>query len=403
MLPLNAAGRIGLSVLLLLAGVVALHLGQSVFVPMLISLLLASVLGPAAIFLHRNFKIRWGVACITVVLGLVLVNTLIVTVFSASVMRVVNQLSDKDQALSVYKQFRSKLEKFGDFDEALFPKDPTSVDQIGILKILRESAPSIFLQASGYTTRWTADAIVILFITFFLLLEGSMLARRAVAIIGPSEEVQAKASAVLLEMANQVRTYLVWRTIINLGLAVVMWAIYSAFGLSQAWTWAILLAVLNYIPYLGPVLGCIPPFLDAFILAGPAEAFVILVLFWCVVLVEGYLIVPLLMGRSMDLNATTVMMACLFWEAVWGPTGLFMAMPIMAGIKAILYHVPEWRPWANLMSSAENDVHPPPDGSAPPPPPPLGSDSPNGKPGGPHTDGRLASEPPARQSESGPG
>jgi AI-2 transport protein TqsA len=215
-----------------------------------------------------------------------------------------------------------------------------------------------------------------------------------VAIIGPSEEVQAKASVVLSEMADQVRTYLVWRTIINLGLAIVMGTIYQMFGLSQAWTWAILLAILNYIPYLGPVLASVPPFLDAFILAGPAEAFVIVILFWIVVLIEGYLIVPLLMGRSMNLNATTVMIACLFWETVWGPTGLFMAMPIMAGIKAILYHVPEWRPWANLMSSTEDDpLLPPPDAPPAPVSPPAASDSPNGKPAEPHADGQPTRHP----------
>ncbi len=177
MFPLNAASRIGLSVLLLLAGVIALHLGQSIFVPMLVSLLLASVLGPAATFLHRSFKIRWGVACITVIVGLVLANILIVTVFSASVMRVVNQLSNEKAVLDVYQQFRTKLEKFGQFDEELLPLKPDSVNQIGVLKILRDSAPSMFFQATGYSTRWTAEAVVILFITFFLLLEGSMLAR----------------------------------------------------------------------------------------------------------------------------------------------------------------------------------------------------------------------------------
>jgi hypothetical protein len=97
-----------------------------------------------------------------------------------------------------------------------------------------------------------------------------------------------------------------------------------------------------------------------------------------VVLIEGYLIVPLLMGRSMNLNATTVMVACLFWGAVWGGVGLFMAMPIMAGLKAILWHVPEWRPWAILMSSIEDEPHPPPslhDITVAP----IASEQPNGK------------------------
>ena len=220
-----------------------------------------------------------------------------------------------------------------------------------------------------------------------------MLARRAVAIVGPSEEVQTKATEVLFEMAKQVRTYLVWRTIINLALAIVMGLVYQTAGLTQAWTWAILLAILNYVPYLGPVLASIPPFLDAFIFSEPAVAIVITIVFWVIIVLEGYLVVPLLMGRNMDLNATTVMVACLFWELVWpGMTGLFLAMPIMAGVKAILYHVPEWRVWANLMSAAEDFDIPPPGLNVPVIPPPGGS--PNGKVDGPHimtpADGKVS-------------
>jgi hypothetical protein len=62
----------------------------------------------------------------------------------------------------------------------------------------------------------------------------------------------------------------------------------------------------------------------------------------------------------MEMNATTVMLACLFWELVWGIVGLFLAMPLMAAIKAICFHVPGWRPWANLMSITELDPEPPP-------------------------------------------
>jgi hypothetical protein len=70
---------------------------------------------------------------------------------------------------------------------------------------------------------------------------------------------------------------------------------------------------------------------------------------------EGYVIVPVVMGRSMELNATTVILACLFWELLWGLPGLFLAMPLMAGIKAICENVPDWRPWANLMSTRASE------------------------------------------------
>src|SRR5262249_59130680 len=171
-------------------------------------------------------------------------------------------------------------------------------------------------------------------------------------------EGQNHARTVLADMARQVKTYLVWRTIINFGLAVVVGTIFYFAGLHQPWAWAMLLAILNYVPYLGPLVAAIPPILDAIITVSPLGAIVIMIVYTVIIVVEGYLIVPVLMGRSMDLNATTVLLACLFWELVWGTVGLFLAMPLMAALKAICYYVPGWRPWANLMSTGV-EVHRP--------------------------------------------
>lgn len=379
---LPAAGRIGLYVLLLLAAVVSLRLAESVILPMLISLLLACVLGPAAMWLQDKLKIRWSLACVTVIVMVVMVNLLVFVSFSTSVTRFVSRMSNEEKIIDAYKKLRGNLEKISPvpLDDEMFPKDPKFVSEIKVFQYLTDAAPSIFREVALYSANWAWQVVLILFITFFVLLEGKMLARRVVAIFGPSAEVQSKATEVLFEMAAQVRTYLVWRTIINLGLGVVIGAIFHMAGLSQAWTWALLLVILNYIPYFGPVLASIPPFLDAFISTDhPAVPIVIMISYWGIILVEGWLIVPLLMGRSMDLNATTVMLACLFWPLVWGPSGLFLAMPIMAGIKAILNNLPELRPWADLMSSTEGDPAAPRFGL-------LAADSPNGKAGAEHLD-----------------
>ena len=288
-------------------------------------------------------------------------------------------MSNPDTFLKTYTEFREKLENVAPFEihEDFLPRHPDDISKIGFLSFVADKGTltNVVLGTAKYASDWSWQVVIILFITFFVLLEGRMLARRAAAIFGPSEEVQAKVTEVLFEMAKQVRNYLVWRTLINIGLAIVMGLVYQTVNLSQAWTWAILLAILNYIPYFGPVLASVPPFLDAFIFSGPTEALIVTVVFWVVIVLEGYLVVPLLMGRNMDLNATTVMLACLFWELVWGTTGLFLAMPIMAGIKAILHHVPEWRVWADLMSSTEHVDRPPETQLL------MRGDSPNGKAG----------------------
>src|SRR5262249_47924051 len=117
----------------------------------------------------------------------------------------------------------------------------------------------------------------------------------------------------------------------------------------------------------------VPPVLDAFVsVDSPWVALGILIFYVAVVTFEGYVIVPVLMGRSMELNATTVLLSCLFWDLVWGTPGLFLAMPLMAGLKAVCMSVPGGRPYANLRGTDEDPV--PPEPEPRPPRPPTDSD-----------------------------
>src|ERR1041385_4638185 len=104
MFPLNTAGRIGLDVALLLAGVRTLYFGRPVIVPLLIALLLASMLGPAAMWLHTKLKFPWGIACMSVVVGLVLANMLVVIVFSASAVRLPHPTPHPQESKKQYNQ-----------------------------------------------------------------------------------------------------------------------------------------------------------------------------------------------------------------------------------------------------------------------------------------------------------
>jgi predicted PurR-regulated permease PerM len=212
-----------------------------------------------------------------------------------------------------------------------------------------------------YSLHWLVEGVLIMFLLLFLLLEGRLLSKRVVEIFGPSSEAQNKAVKVLESMADQVRVYLVWRTIVNFGLGLVLGVIYYFLGVKFHWQWALVTALLCYIPYLGQIVAGLPPFLDALLLsnASPWMSLAVLAVYIVIMTVEGYLIVPLVMGRSMQLNAITVLLACSFWFLVWGVPGLFLAMPLMAAIKAICEHVPGWGVWANLMSTVEPGEKPP--------------------------------------------
>ena len=69
-----------------------------------------------------------------------------------------------------------------------------------------------------------------------------------------------------------------------------------------------------------------------------------------VVGVEGYVVTPYVMGRSLDMNGTTVLIACLFWGFLWGLVGLVLAVPITVCMKLVFQSIPELNRWAELMS-----------------------------------------------------
>jgi predicted PurR-regulated permease PerM len=204
------------------------------------------------------------------------------------------------------------------------------------------------------TSEVSMIALLVLFLALFLWIDGEMLANRIGEIFGPRTGPYFAATIrAFEEMAKQVRNYLVWRTVLNVFITLIMGITYSYMGLKQPWTWAIFAGVMSYIPYIGPVLGGLPAVVDGFINGDFVIVLYIISVYCILLIVEGYVLFPLVVGRQMEMNATTVILACLFWQLVWGGIGLFLAMPLTAGIKAICAAVPILRPWANLMGQHE--------------------------------------------------
>jgi len=350
---LTTATRYGLNVLALLGASIALHLGKPIFVPLTIAAVLAAILWQPAEYLKARFNMPWFFACVSAIGTLVFVCLLILTLLFLSSLQFVSELPRSDDLVKqtkIYHDIRNQLP----FLQNTLPENPNDS------KVFKEFQAALREEGSVRDTVGTwggylFEGMLILFVLLFLLLEGRMLGNKVRNIFGPGPQVQEQVSGAFKEMAEAVRTYLVWRTIVNFGLALVLAVVYSALGLQQWMLWALLTAILCYVPYLGTILAGIPPVLDALVFGGSAGvAFGILIFYATIVTLEGYIIVPWVMGRSMDLNATTVLLACLYWSVVWGPTaGFFLAMPLMAAVKAVCMHVDAWKPWGELMSSEE--------------------------------------------------
>ena len=100
--------------------------------------------------------------------------------------------------------------------------------------------------------------------------------------------------------------------------------------------WGGIVAVLNYIPYLGPIvaaallfLGGLMVFADAWAAMLPPLVFVSLHL------VEANFITPLIIGHRLTINPLAILVSLSFWAWVWGTTGALLAVPLLIIMKQI--------------------------------------------------------------------
>lgn len=364
-LNLTAFTRYGLNALGLLGVSVALYFGSSIFIPLTMSGLLAALLYPLACWLHAKIKIPWFFACFSSIMILILMAGVVFTIAAVSIPQFINRLPTEEGGPNGWER---KYEDMALNLHEFLPKGfnnvmPLKASESNIYKSIKElftpkNVGDTIKELVAVGLRQLTELLLILFIVLFLLMEAEILAKKVRAIFGTQGDTQTRVTKALAAIAESIRMYLYWRTLVNFGLAIVLAIFYRSLGLEQYALWGVITFVFTYVPYIGTVAAGVLPVLEAIMLGQPMIALFIMVVYAGIVTFEGYIIIPLVMGRSMDLNATTVMVACLYWNLVWGIAGLFLAMPLMAILKEVLLHVEGWGPYGDLLSSEDTSGGP---------------------------------------------
>lgn len=189
-----------------------------------------------------------------------------------------------------------------------------------------------------------SNGILILIFSFFLLL-GSSEANSA-------EGNRTHDASIVYEVEQQVRKYLVMKTVISLltGLAfgLVLWF----FGVPLAILFGFSAFLLNFIPNIGPLVSSVLPipFLILNSTISPVAGMVCFLLCALVQFVSGNIIEPKLMGESFDVSPTFLLVALMFFGLIWGIVGMFLATPIVSVLKIVLERTTMGRPVAELMA-----------------------------------------------------
>lgn len=184
----------------------------------------------------------------------------------------------------------------------------------------------------------------------FLLLESRYFDRKLKAVF-PEAEREQSVRATLSQIGRKIETYVLVKTLISFLVGSASFIVLMVAGVDFAPFWALLIFVLNFIPYIGSPIGMLFPTLLALLQFGDlTKAGIILAFLWGVQSAIENLLEPRLMGRSLNLSPVFMILALSVWGAIWGITGMILAVPIMVMIMIVLAQFPGSRPLAVMMS-----------------------------------------------------
>lgn len=331
-------------VLIVLGTIVALYFGRPVLLPISIACVAAMTLKPL---------IRWSSyghippAVSAALMLLLLVGGIIFGCiqFGRPAMTWVN---NAPQHMTELRQRVQRLLPPG----ARFSEAAAAVNNLGATEDEKRAeqkiAPVVQVKDNHSSTsfiNWTGTFLVgigeTIVLLYLLLASGDLFLQKLVHVM-PTLGDKKRAVEISREIQQNISNYLFTVTLINVGLGTVVSIGLYFMGVPNPAMWGIFVAVLNFVPYFGPVAGI---FLLAAIglltfenslwqaLLPPAWYFVLHLL-------EANFVTPVLLGRRFTLNPVVIFVSLLFWTWLWGVPGALLSLPFLVSIKVISDHVP---------------------------------------------------------------
>jgi predicted PurR-regulated permease PerM len=192
------------------------------------------------------------------------------------------------------------------------------------LGLLTSSAPHLLIQL-----------FFSLLVIYFFLASWTAMRKQTIVSRGSFEGALTTAR-VIQQVVDATSTYLGTITIINVGLggltALLLWWL----GMPSPVMWGGIVAVLNYIPYLGPIASALLLFLGGLMIYPdvwgamlPPAAFISLHL------VEANFFTPMVVGKRLTISPLAILVSLSFWSWVWGTTGALLAVPLLIILKTV--------------------------------------------------------------------
>jgi predicted PurR-regulated permease PerM len=318
-----------------------LHIGQEIIVPVLYATIIAILLNPLVNYLTRK-KIN-RVTSITIAVTLAVILFLLVFYVLSSQLSMLSesypQLKEKFNATSnefvrwISHTFNIRISRINAWSKET---QSDAINDFALAESLTEIGRMLMI-------------LVLLPVYLFLILYYKPLLLEFVRRLFRAEH-QTVLNTILASSKKIIQTYLVGLFFELLIVAVLNSVGLLLLGIEYAVILGIIGAVLNLIPYIGGIIAILLPVIIAFITKDSLTyPIMVLVVYLIIQFVDNNYIVPKVVASRVKINALISVIAVFVGGAIWGVSGMFLSIPLIAIVKVICDQIESLKPWGFLL------------------------------------------------------
>ncbi|MGC4026477.1 MAG: AI-2E family transporter [Mesorhizobium sp.] len=339
-----------------LVGITAiLYLGQDVFLPLAVALLLTFALAPIVSGLRKLSIPRTAAVILTVTVAFLFIALFSFMVasqlsslaqniptYQSNIIEKVRSLKDSADSGGIFERVTQAVERVGAELSARADQQTTSQREPLPVEIVdRQSAIYLLVNVVVPLLSPFATAGLIIVVVIFMLLEREDLRDRFIRLVGTGD--LHRTTQALQDAGKRVGQYLLMQLIINTSYAVPIGIGLWLLGIPNAILWGLLSLVLRFVPYIGPAIGMILPlFLAVAVTPGWTTVLWTAGLFLVMELFINNVMEPWLYGSRTGLSPLAIIVSAIFWTWLWGPVGLVLSTPLTVCLVVLGRHVPQF-------------------------------------------------------------
>lgn len=325
------------------AFVFIMYIGQDIIVPIVYALVFAILLNPFVNFLINKRLGKIAAITIIVVISIIVVSLVLYLLFSS-----ISMFSES------YPKFKLKLDATVD-QLVKWASHEFGYGKSKINSWLRDAkSDTISNYANGETLSQLGQisvTLVLIPVYLFMILYYKSLLLEFIRKLF-NKEHHFTVVEVLSNSKTIIQSYLTGLLFEMIIMAVLNSVGLLLLGIEYAIILGILAAVLNIIPYIGGIVATLLPMFIAFVtkdsLWYPALVFVITII---IQFIDNNYIVPKIVASRVQINALVSIIGVLIGGALWGFSGMFLSIPLIAILKVIFDHIEPLKPWGFLFGN----------------------------------------------------